>query len=400
MNVIVIGGGAAGLAAAIAAAEGGAAVMLLERLARPGKKLLATGNGRCNLCNEDAPRYPGGGGFAKQVLAECGVRDVERFFTEHGLMLRLEQDGRVYPASGQASTVLDTLLLAAERAGVTLLTGQEVRELRAVQSGFQVSTSTDDFLSERVILCAGGLASPKLGGTDGGYRLLEALGHAIVKPFPALTQLTCDTAPIRGLSGIQLKAGLTLTRSGKRLISQTGTLLFTDYGLSGVAAMQCARWVEPGCVMHVDLRPALNLTGEVYPCLKARMAYLAGVPVQDFMTGMVLPRVARALYRAASLSRLELPAGALDDGELRRLADVISDFPLRVTGVKGFESAQVTAGGADTRDFDPRTMASYIVPGLFAAGEVLDVDGDCGGFNLLFAFASGLLAGAGAAQQE
>ena len=393
-DVLIIGGGAAGMAAAIAAGMCGERALVLERMDRVGRKLLATGNGRCNLMNTGMPRYPGGAKLAQAVLGRCGAAEQTAFWHHWGLPLRNEDGGRVYPASGQASTVLDTLRLALDATGAEIVTGVSVTAIRHDADGFTVTADGQRWQAQRVIVAGGGCAQPKLGSDGSAWALLTPFGHKLLTPRPSLTQIMTDTAPIRGLSGIRVRCRVAVLRDGETLHEESGELLFADYGVSGVCVMQCARWAEAGCELRVDLAQGMGLDGEEAAAaeLRRRRAIFQGHSAEQLLTGLCVPRLASCLLKAAGIRREE-PIDRITDAAIGRLARAMTGFRLTVRGVKGFDSAQVTAGGLDTGRFDPTTMESLCQPGLHACGEMLDVDGDCGGYNLMFAFGSGLLAG-------
>lgn len=398
-SVIIIGGGAAGMSAAIAAAMCGDRVTVLERMDRVGRKLLATGNGRCNLMNTGEPRFPGGDGLARQVLARMGQQEQRRFWETLGLRLRQEDGGRVYPVSNAASSVLDTLRQAMRLLSIEVVTEADVDGLSPSRKGWLVTSGERRWTAQRVIVAGGGCAQPKLGSNGSAWPLLTALGHRMVSVQPALTQMITDTAPIRGLSGIRVRCGVRVTDGTGEKYRESGEVLFADYGVSGVCVMQCARFASPGDTFHIDLTQAMGFDGprQLHAELRRRLSLWADSPQMtrlDLLTGLCVPKLAIALMRGAGIERAqELPAADLTAAQLNRLVQLAADFCLTVRGVKGFDSAQVTAGGVDTAEFDPETMVSRLAPGVHAAGEVLDVDGDCGGFNLMFAFGSGLLAG-------
>ena len=392
-TVLIIGGGASGLAAAVIAARRGMRVTLLERSDRVGKKLLATGNGRCNLANLGAPCYFGDAAFARQVLQNMPVSAVLAFFEEIGLPTRADAAGRVYPACSQAAAVLDVLRAQLDALGVTVATGCEVRALRPVSGMWQAQTSQGPFTAARVIVCCGGLAAPKLGAVN-AYSLLTDLGCRLVPPAPALTPLETEKSPLKGLSGLRLPATLTLCADGAPAARTQGEVLFADYGVSGVCAMQLARdahnLLRAGrdVRLYIDFSPTLAIGSyqlarlapapptENEGAVRAFLSARAGLP-DGPLTG-ALPRLLRA--KLARLPACDLPR-------------LLCAYPLRVIGVRGFDQAQITQGGIDPRDFDPATLAHRTLSGLHACGEVLNVDGDCGGYNLQFAFATGLLAG-------
>ena len=392
-TVLVIGGGAAGLTAAICAARQGAKVTVLEKMDRVGKKILATGNGRCNIMNVGPLRYHGEEAFAKEVLAHADLHRVAAFFESLGLTLREEEEGRVYPASGLASSVLDVLRLGCTRHQVEIICGAPVSRIEKRNGGWAALAGDKQYTADAIIVAGGGKAASKLGSDGSVYALLTSHGHRLINPKPAITQLKTETEPIRGLNGIRAQAEMWLTRNNSVLKREKGEVLFTEYGVSGVAAMQLAR-DSAGTTLHMNLLSAVNIEEtDLFPALLRRAELFFDAPLEQFFSGWLHARLGMALLKRAGIGPLSRPCSSLSSKEVSALAALIADFPLAITGVQGFDSAQVTAGGIDTSGFDPNTMASRLAPGLYAAGEVLDVDGDCGGFNLLFAWAGGILAG-------
>ena len=388
-DLIVIGGGAAGMAAAIAAAGCGDRVLVLERMDRIGKKLLATGNGRCNLLNSGEARYHGSR-LAESVMNRMGYAAQVRFWQAMGLSLREETEGRVYPSSAQASTVLDVLRFQMDRFHVRVRTGEAVQGIRRGKTGLEVVTKAGVETAPHVLISCGGCAQPKLGSDGSGYALLRALGHTIVSPRPALTQVETELRPIRGLEGIRVRGRARVFRDGQVLQEEKGEILFASYGVSGICVMQCSAACIPGkTVLSLDLTDGLGLTEDAFLEELMRRSR-TGYTLETLLTGLYVPRLQQALLRMAGLKPEPRPA---DGRACRQLAQAAADFRLNVTGIHGFENAQVTRGGAATEEWSLDTLESLKVPGLYAAGEVLDVDGDCGGYNLMFAFGSGLMAG-------
>ncbi|MBR2925509.1 MAG: NAD(P)/FAD-dependent oxidoreductase [Clostridia bacterium] len=426
MEILIIGCGAAGAAAAIAAAQAGHRVTVIDRNRKPLKKLGVTGNGRGNLLNLSDLRYYGDTAFAHQVLEAMPPKEVAVFLEDCGITLAEEDEGRVYPAANLASVAVDGLLHRMERLGVELLPCALAECIQPGKNGFSVLVTITEYApdqvkangkvkkgeavaqrqltlkADRVIVAAGGAAAPAH-GTDGtAYGLLTALGHTLRPVKPALCALLTDAKPLKGLSGKRVRAGLALRAADGCLLHESnGEALFAEDGVSGIAAMQLARFVQPGCTLHMDLRYSLmgSENTDAAAWLRKRRQRLceqrtAGtgsepVSVAELFTGCAHPALQAAIERMAGLSSKE-PAS---DAAIQQLAKAIEDFALPVTGTRDFDQAQVTAGGMDTAQFDPQTMESRLVPGLYAAGEMLDVDGDCGGYNLMFAFAGGLLAG-------
>ena len=397
MRVAVIVGGASGLTAACTAAEQGAQVILLEAQPRVGRKLMATGNGRCNLTNlEDGREHWHGAdpAFVLPALSAFGPLETLDFFRSLGLLTAEEPGGRVYPLSDQAGSVVDVLRFAVQAAGVEVRTGRRVSALTRERGGFLLRADGEELRADRVILCCGGAAGGPLGGCLDGYKLLRSLGHGVTELCPALVQLRTEPLWVRPLKGVRAPAALTLRRDGQVLARTRGEVQFTEYGVSGPAAFELSRAASVsggGQELTLDLLDGTPF-GELEALLAARCHALPELTANDLLTGMLHNRLGRTLVRRAGLS-LEVPLSALDGKSLRRVAGCVKRFALPVTGTQGFDSAQVTAGGARTAQFDPETLSSRLVPGLYAAGEVLDVDGDCGGYNLQWAWASGRLAG-------
>ena len=395
MNVCVIGGGAAGMLAALTAAENGHHVLLLERQSRVGRKLLATGNGRCNLSNHHVSpaHYHGGAGFCDFALSQFDVGETLQYFASLGLLTVSEDSGRIYPMSNMAGSVLDVLRYALERPEIDLQTGQTVTAVRKMPEGFSVKTETDTFSARCLILAAGGAAGSKVGGGMDGYRLAKSLGHHRTALYPSLVQLKTDPTYPRALKGVKAQCGISICRGSQVLARNSGEVLFTEYGVSGPAIFDLSRSVSAG---GSDLTCLLNFfpdweEAEVLHWLSQRQAAMAGHEASTLLTGSCHTRLGQMICKSAGFTNQR--AAGLTRDDLRRIARQATHFALPITGTCGFDQAQVTAGGLDTTEFDPRTLQSRLVPGLYACGELLDIDGDCGGYNLQWAWSSGRLAG-------
>ena len=397
IDVIIIGGGASGMMAALTAAQDAEnRVTLLERQARVGRKLLSTGNGRCNLTNTRAgpEHYHGGAGFAEHALRAFTPEDTLGFFEELGLLTSREYGGRVYPLSNQAGSVVDVLRFALEQANVRVLTGCAAESVDRRSGGFTVNCAQERLRSDKLIVACGGCAGSKLGGVMDGYKILASLGHSRTALYPSLTQVRTDTSYPRALKGVRADCRVTLRRGKSELGQKRGELLFTDTGVSGTVIFELSRAVSAGgegLELSMDFLPDMDKKA-VFDYLRARREAAPSLPANRILLGTVHNRLGQMLCKYAGVGG-ETTASRLGDGQLRAIAGACGDFRLRVTGVSGFESAQVTAGGARTEEFVPRTLESRLVRGLFACGEVLDVDGDCGGYNLQWAWSSGRLAG-------
>ena len=395
-KILIIGGGASGMAAAIRAAEdSNRSVTLLERQPRVGKKLAATGNGRCNLTNLQAAtaRYHGEDpGFADPVLRAYPPERVLEFFSRLGLKTVTEYGGRVYPLSDHAGSVLDVLRLALEQPNVSILTGCPAEAVRRDGAGFAVTAGGRTFSADRLILACGGCAGSRLGGVMDGYALAAALGHCRTALYPALTQLRTAPDYPRALKGIRVDARVRLLRAERVLAERSGDILFTDTGLSGTAVFEISRAAAGQSDLTAEICLFEASEEALLADLRARRARWPALEANRILTGAAQSRLGQMLCRYAGIGG-GAAAETLTDAQLLALARAMRSFRLPVTGVSGFETAQVTAGGLRTAEFDPETLQSRIVPGLYACGELLDVDGDCGGFNLQWAWASGLRAG-------
>lgn len=397
-DVMVIGGGASGLMAACALSRNGRRIVILEKQNRVGRKLLSTGNGRCNFTNLNAAAkdYHGSRQAAQQALKAWPPKKVIAFFESIGIPAEADEEGRVYPMSGQAASVLDALRLYAEEQGAETFTEFAVEEVKKSKGVFSAKAADGRCVQAKyVILCTGGLAAPKLGACGDGYKILESFGHRITPKFPAIAALKTPPESVRGLKGIRASAEISLMQGNDILRSEKGEVLFAESGISGIAAMQLARAFGEAqragkkCAAKINfLPPEVN----AFSFLKERAKLLPGRSMEDFLNGVVQKRLGQMLVKAAGIEPLSRKAESLSKSEISALADILSGWMIPVTGAQGFDQAQVTAGGADMKDFDIRSMQSIKMPGLFAAGEVMDVDGDCGGFNLQWAWSSAMMA--------
>lgn len=398
MKIAIIGAGASGMAAAVtAAASGTDQVLLFERQARVGRKLAATGNGRCNLTNRrtEPGRYHGSGtDFVRPALEAFPPEKVLEFFQTLGLYTVTEPDGKVYPYSDQANSVVDVLRFALDRKNITLLTGAEIAGVKRLPKGFRLkSADGQSWDCDALIVACGGAAGTKLGGGLSGYQLLRSLGHHCTKLSPSLVQLKSDPGVVQGLKGVRANAGLQLTVNGALLAASWGEVQFTDYGISGPAVFEISRAASlaEGAVLQLDLLPGYS-AADLLSALCIRISRFPTLEAGDLLTGILHNRLGKMLVKACGIS-LSAPITAIKWEQLNDVVQICHAFCLPIVGNLGMEGAQVTAGGIVTQEFDPYSLQSRLVPGLYACGEVLDVDGDCGGFNLQWAWASGMLAG-------
>lgn len=380
-DLIIIGAGASGLAAAVNAKRKNneLKIAIAEALDRVGKKILATGNGRCNLTNlnAEASCYKNRG-FASYALEKYSPEKVIEFFRSMGLLCVSDSEGRVYPMSNTAASVLDCLRFEAVNSGVEFLTQTKISELEKKDSYFLINRK---YKAKKVIISAGGKASPSQGSDGSGYQLLKSLGHGITATYPALVQLTVKEKSVKPLKGMRVKCAVTLYENDGIIDSSKGEVLFTDYGLSGIAIMDISRSVcEKECLCVLDMAPALS-ENELEKFIFERKSVNGSSDYEDILCGLLPRRVAQSVIKRANEPSAE------------RLACIIKNFRFTVNGTRGFNNAQITTGGADVSEFDSHTMESKLISGLYCCGEILDVDSVCGGYNLQWAWASGLLAG-------
>lgn len=400
MKIAVIGGGASGLMAAIAAARNGAEVTIYEKLNKVGKKILATGNGRCNYTNMNMSidRYHGKNiRLAENILNSFNLDRTLKFFEDLGINPYVGELGKVYPSSLQSSSVLDVLRYEAERLKVVEVTDFEVTELRKNKDTFSIIGSDSIYYADKVILAAGGKASPQL-GTDGkGYELAKHFGHKIIDPFPALVQLKLSGKYFKRITGIRFD-GVVKGLTDKNIIREDeGEILFTDYGISGPPILQISRKVieelnkNKKVYVSVDMFPHQSKF-DLYDLLNIRFNKIGYKSIEDGLIGFINKKLIPVILMEANIE-LNKQCGKLNKKEIFKIIDILKDWKFEVTGHNTWQQAQSTAGGVDMSEVNSRTLESTKVKGLYLSGEILDVDGDCGGFNLQWAWSSGYTAG-------
>lgn len=399
MVIGIIGGGASGMAAALAAAQNpDVQVLLLERHARVGRKLLATGNGRCNLTNihAEAGSYHGDeAAFAEHALNTYPVKETLDWFASLGLYTVTEDSGRVYPYSDQANSVVDVLRFGLQKNNIRLLTGVEVTKVKKTSHGFALTCTEGSYECDKLIVACGGLAGTKLGGSMSGYKLLRSMGHSCTKLRPTLVQLKSDWNGCAALKGVRAFCQVEIFHNGQKHSQSVGELQFTEYGLSGPVIFEVSRDVcQKGgqWFCKLNFMPYITEKRLAQMLLERKEKPLL---TEDLLTGILHNRLGRVLTAAAGI-RGQRPCDSLTEEEIQQLIMLVQGLEVNLTDTMGMDSAQVTAGGICTDEFDSKTMESRLVPGLYACGEVLDIDGDCGGYNLQWAWSSGRLAGSSA----
>lgn len=397
---VVIGGGAAGMVAAISAARAGASVLILEHMDRIGKKILATGNGKCNYTNEEQSleKYRGNHPeFVLPVMEQFGFHETVSFFEELGIYPKVK-NGYYYPASEQAASVLDVLRMELAYLKVDICLECEIQKIKKTGCLFEISTNKGVFQGEKLLFSTGLKASPKTGSDGSAIPYIEKMGHHIIDVVPALVQLQGKQAFFKALAGIRAEIRANLYINDTFLTSENGELQLTEYGISGIPIFQLSRFASKALhekkKVHVllDFAPRLSKKEE-YQLLERRMhLYGKKKTSAEALIGLFPKKLIDVLLKEAGIS-LHKEAVSVTTKELGRLEQTIKEFRVDVIGTKSYEQAQVCAGGVDTEEINPKTMESKLVNGLYFAGEVVDIDGTCGGYNLQWAWSSGYLAG-------
>ena len=403
MVVGIIGAGASGMAAALAAAENpNVNVILFERQARVGRKLQATGNGRCNLSNIHAANGGYHGECPDFVLPAIAAFDPEKtlsWFRSLGLYTITEESGKVYPYSDQANSVVDVLRLNLDKPNITLKLGFDVGKIQKTDTGFLVAGQDEAVSCDKLIVCCGGLAGSKLGGTMSGYKLLAKFGHKSTKLRPSLVQIKTAWGGIAALKGVRANCHVEIYKDGTLFNQSTGELQLTEMGISGPVVFEISRDVCYGSgewTAKLDFLPEWTEEQLADEIEKRRASNL---PMEELLTGILHNRLGRVLTKTAGVKGKTF-AKELSNMEKESLCQAVKALDIALTEPLGMDSAQVTAGGVRTEDFDPETMESRLIPGLYACGEVLDIDGDCGGYNLQWAWSSGRAAGLHAGKEN
>lgn len=398
--------------AAITAAREGADVTILEKNDRIGKKILATGNGKCNLSNLDFALSDYNSGKperASAVFEQFGVEDTIRFFKTIGLFLK-NKNGYLYPASEQAASVLDLLRYELQYAGVRILCNASVTKITGQtgnsrnRQGFLVEWDSGTYETfDAVIIACGSKASPKTGSDGMGYTLAKQFGHTLIKPVPALVQLKCKENFFKSVSGVRCDAALTLMADTEEIVTERGELQLTDYGISGIPVFQFSRFAayaleaKKSVTVKIDFLPDME-ADDLKAMIKVRYAVQNDRTLEEFITG-ILNKKLGMLFIKLSGHKADTPVSALSEKEINKLFLPMKQLTVTVTDTNSFANAQVCAGGVSMAEVTD-SLESVIVPGLYFAGEVLDVDGRCGGYNLQWAWSSGYVAGHAVAKRE
>lgn len=399
---IIIGGGASGLMCAIVAKDLGKDIAIIEGTSRIGNKILTTGNGRCNISNSNIV-YPyncynsSNPNFFNDCLNKFGVEDAKNFFLSLGLPLIELENGKLYPRSLQASSVLDIFRLTLEERDIPVYTDCKVKSINKNKT-FSISTSNNDFSCKNLVLACGGKSAPKTGSDGSGYNLAKSLGHSIITPLPAIVQLKLDYPHLKALSGIKLNGMASIYVDNKLEREDTGEILFTDYGISGPPILQLSRIASNAISKNkkteikIDMMPGSSYT-EVENFIHGHLAMFSDRSIHNALIGIINKKLIPILLKDLGIYNIHIPCTELTWKQKDDLIKRFKQWSFICTDTNGFNNAQLTLGGVDTNQINQETLGSKLTKNLYFCGEILDVNGDCGGYNLQWAWSSGYRVG-------
>lgn len=398
-DINIIGGGASGLLAAIKAKENNPqkSVAVLEKQSRVGRKLLSTGNGRCNLTNINSSKDKYNGSFKKYVeviLKKCSPQRVTQEFSKLGLMTKVENEGRVYPVSNHAGSVLDVLRFRLDNLGVEIITDTKVMDIKKHGSSFRIITNHDEYNCEKVIMSTGLCASPKLGSDDSGVNILKKLGHNTAKLNPALCPIKVKSPLLPSLKGVRADGKASLYDGDTLIKEELGEIQFTDSALSGICVFNLSSKLNntKNPFVSLNLLPHYE-RNKVIEIINKNIKLYNNLPIENLFTGVFVKKLGMAVLKEADVLPFSRKINSITDKEIEAMTDTIIDWRFEAIKSNDFNSAQVASGGVVGNEIDAYSMESLLIKNLFICGEAVDIDGDCGGYNLQFAFASGIVAG-------
>ena len=399
-TLAIVGGGAVGLSSAIHAynmSKGSINIIILEKMDRVGKKILATGNGRCNFTNIYATYenfYGEDKFFTKYFLEQFSPQDTIDFFYNLGVLHTVLENGKVYPYSEQASSILDALRNRIDNLNMPIKTEFDVKNITQKNNKFKIiSTKNETIIADKIIFATGGMSSQNLGSNGSGINLLKSLGHSCTKLTPALVQLKTPPEKVKPLKGIKITGNLKMYNGSNFLKEDYGEILFTDYGISGPPVFQLSTLFAryKNLIAYIDFMSSFS-EEEVFNILKDRKKLLNYTNMENYFNGLLNKRLGNIIAKNSGIEKLSFLVKHLTDDILKNMANLIKNYKLEILDTNGFNNAQVTAGGLKTNEFNDKTLESKIIKGLYCAGEILDVLGDCGGFNLQWAWSSSYVA--------
>ena len=401
-TVVVVGGGASGIVSAISIKKNNDKnrVIVLERNSSCLKKLLMTGNGKCNYFNDiqDSSKYYSQNmDIVNNIITDDNMREVISFFDNLGIIYK-KKNGYYYPFSNQATTIKDALLLEANRVGVEIINNCLVKDVRVHDNGFSIVCDNDIIDCNKVVISSGSLAYPKTGSDGMGYEFLKRLGHTIIKPLPALVPMISDFKYCKDWAGIRTDAVLSLYEDDKFISSESGELQLTDYGISGICTFNLSHVVTRGLDNNKKEKILINfvpfIDGNVSEWLDNYSSLCSNKNIKELLDGFLNNKLVNVILKYCCIDN-NLNYSEIDDSLKNKLVSCLESFPINIIGVKSFDFSQVCNGGVSIEEINPDTFESLIIPNLFISGELLDINGICGGYNLTIAWLSGLLIGKG-----
>lgn len=406
-EIIILGGGASGIVASIISKDMGSDVAILESNDRIGKKILTTGNGRCNITNENISNckyYSNNNNFYKFILSQFTLEDTKNFFNSLGLPLITLNEGKIYPMSLQASSVLDILRLAIEDRQIPIYFNNKVKNIKKSNKEFVITTENEIFQCKKLILASGGMSAPNTGSDGSGFKLAKNLGHNIIHPVPGLVQLKLDFPYLKSLSGIKFDGNVKLPLDNKILREEFGEILFTDYGISGPPILQLSSlaskllYNNKKVYLQIDILPNMSKE-ELINLLENHWGTFYYRTIHDSFIGIINKKLIPTLLKYCGIKNIHMPCQDISWQEKEKIFNTLKNWTFIITGTNSFKNSQVTCGGVDTSQVSNKSLESLKVKNLYFCGEILDVNGDCGGFNLQWAWSSGCIAGKNASSR-
>ncbi|MCH5303674.1 MAG: aminoacetone oxidase family FAD-binding enzyme [Ruminococcus sp.] len=398
-DIVIIGGGASGMMCAIKAKEKNPdkSVVILEKQDRIGRKLLSTGNGRCNLCNEKPLKKDYHGSFARYydvVANNMPAKKVLSEFSKNGLLTKTESEGRVYPISNHASSVLDVLRYRLENLNVEIICNTSVQNIKKNSKNFDINTDTETYSANKVVIATGSLSAPKLGGNDSGLNILQKLGHSVNRFYPALSPINVKNNILNTLKGLRVQGKVSLFNEDKLVKEEYGEIQFTEKALSGICVFNLSTYL-PGInkpTLRINLLPHYT-KNSIIEIINKNKNLFKDRTLDDLFTGIFQKKLGIAILKIAGIAPLSRKNSSLSEKEINKISDIINNWEFTVDKNNDFNKSQAACGGVVGNEIDANSMESKIVKNLYICGECVDIVGNCGGYNLYFAFASGIIAG-------